>query len=505
MRILVANRLEAADAERRTIAGRVVTFGEVGYTSAGPARFDAGSLEVADDIRLNLEHDRTRPIGRAKSITAHKAGIDGVFSIASTRAGDDALVEAADALRDGLSVEVEVLESESVDGVLVITAGRLEGVALVTTPAIDSARVSRVAASENPPEGNAMSDPEVVETVDDETEVEAVEVVEAARTLAPVARTRPRVAPFASEVDYVLTHVKAAQGDRDAATRILAAAGDGDQKLADNPPLVPTPVVGNVIDAMNAERPIVASARRLPMPSAGKTFERPRIDQHTKVDIQAAELDPIAAQKLTMTAEQITKVTIAGQVRISFQDRDWTDPAILGIVLGDMDKVYARKTEAYAAAELQTGTGSSTLAANATSDVFVQAIYKAAGDVYAACGRMPNVIYAAPDAWARMGGLADGSKRPIFPSLAPSNAAGTLSADSFNGNPLGLRLIVSSDLVAGSIIVANSDALEVYESGPWNLSVVDVSALGFTVAKYGYFASKAIEPAAIVKVGPATP
>jgi phage head maturation protease len=497
VRITLSSSQLTASAERRTIAGRVVTFGEVGNTSAGPTVFEAGSISYGDDVRLVLEHDTTTPLGRAAKLVETAEGIDASFRIAATRLGDDVLVEAAEKLRDGFSVLDDV-------GTLRVTLADLDHVGLVTRPAIDSARVDRVAASENQsPEGNTMSDTEVVETVDDEP-VEAV-VVEASRP-APVVRTAARVQPFASAAEYVLAAAAGMAGDRDALARVTAAGGTlADQKLAGNPAIVPQPLVTPIIDTETANRPLIDMSRKMPMPRSGSSFDRPIIKTHTKVDVQAAELDQLASQAMTFDKLNIPKVTFGGSLRISFQDRDWTDPAILNIVIADMVKEYARATEASAAAALVAGaTGTETLAANATSDAVIAAIYNAAVKVNTATGDMPNVIAAAPDVWARLGSLVDGNKRPIFPSLNPSNAGGQLDASSFAGNPLGLRLVVARDLAPGTFIVGSSSWFETYELVGGQLSVVDPNVLGFTVAYYGYFAAKVIVGAAFTKLAATT-
>lgn len=509
MKITLHSSQLTASTERRTIAGRIVTFGEVGSTSAGPTRFEAGSIDYTDDVRLVLEHDTTKPLGRAVKLTETADGIDASFRIAATRAGDDVLVEAAEQLRDGFSVGVDVVEhTVDKDGTLVVKLASLDHVGLVTRPAIDSARVDRVAASDNnEQEGTAMSEPEVVETVDDEQAVEVVEVVEASRP-APVIRTAPRVKPFESAAEYVLAAHAAFTGDRDALTRVTAAGATlADQKLAGNPALVPTPLVMPIIDTETANRPIIDSSRKMPMPRAGSSFDRPIITQHTQVGVQAAELDQLASRSMTFDKINIDKATIGGALRISFQDRDWTDPAILNIVIADMLKQYARETESIAATELGIGaTGSETLAADAAADAVIKAVYNAAAAVNEATGDMPNVIYCSPDQWARLGALVDSSKRPIFPTLAPSNAAGSsMDATSMTGNPLGLRLVVSRDLAAGSLYVGASSWFETYEQVGGQLSVVDPNVLGFTIAYYGYFAPKVIVGDAFVKLGPAAP
>ena len=94
-------------------------------------------------------------------------GIDATFKIANTMAGEDALVEASDGLRDGFSVGVSVDAWANKKGVMEITAAKIMEISLVTDPAINSARVSGVAASEN--EAESITEPEMAQLPEGET------------------------------------------------------------------------------------------------------------------------------------------------------------------------------------------------------------------------------------------------------------------------------------------------------------------------------------------------
>jgi len=107
---------------------------------------------------LLLEHDRTRPIGKLVDITADDAGIQATFKVAGTIAGDDSLLEAAEGLRDGFSVGVVVDDWDTNKGVMQVKASRLMEVSLVAEPAIQSARVSEIAASEQPENSEATAE-----------------------------------------------------------------------------------------------------------------------------------------------------------------------------------------------------------------------------------------------------------------------------------------------------------------------------------------------------------
>ena len=119
MKLSIPIQLTAADSERRLISGRIVTWNEEGNTSAGRTMFQAGSI-APRNVKLLLEHDRTRPIGRVVEMTETPQGIDATFKIANTTAGSDALEEAQTQLRDGFSVGISVDAWDSKNGVLVV-------------------------------------------------------------------------------------------------------------------------------------------------------------------------------------------------------------------------------------------------------------------------------------------------------------------------------------------------------------------------------------------------
>jgi phage head maturation protease len=190
-KVITPMQITAADSNSRTITGRIVTFEETGNASIGKVQFAKGSIEPTA-VLLNLEHDRTRRIGKTLSIESNDQGIDATFKIAETTAGNDALVEAQEGLRDGFSVEVSFDEYETLkDGTVRILAGELTAVALTSEPAIRSARVESVAATTGEEEevSDSTIEPEVIPTNEGDevdntvTQAEAVETVEAAQSV----------------------------------------------------------------------------------------------------------------------------------------------------------------------------------------------------------------------------------------------------------------------------------------------------------------------------------
>ena len=289
MKLEIPIQITAADSIKRTIAGRIVSFNETANASTGKVMFKDGSLTPAP-VKLNLEHDGTRPIGKSMSMdfSSDNRAIDGVFKIANTNAGSDALVEAQDGLRDGFSVEVMANEfTYSNDGTMVVSSGEIVGVALVTNPAFKSARVSDVAATEAEPE-TSDTPSEETQTEGDEVsdsivnEAPAVETVEASRSVkatgTPIAYTAPRLEFTPSK--YLESKIKAALGDESARQYVMAAAD-----TTDNAGLVPTRQLTEVINGLaNVTRSNIDAISRGTLPDAGLTFEIPKITVMPGVD-----------------------------------------------------------------------------------------------------------------------------------------------------------------------------------------------------------------------------
>lgn len=164
-------RLEAS-LEDRAIGGLLLPFNEAGHTNLGRLTASAATqLDAAPNAVLNIEHDRTRPVGRSVSITRDTAGLRASFHVVSTRDGDDALVLASEGLRAGLSVELEPVVTR--DGQII--SGTVTGAALVVQPAFPSARLN---AAELEPVPDLGGTPDLPAVVLDGTELEGVTAVE---------------------------------------------------------------------------------------------------------------------------------------------------------------------------------------------------------------------------------------------------------------------------------------------------------------------------------------
>ena len=113
MKLTFSSHVEAADTERRVIAGKIVPFEEVGNTSVGKVVFAKGSIEIGDPgkVKMLMQHSPERPIGRMQKFNQAEDGIYASFKISASMQGQDALILAGEQLIDGLSVGVDVNKS----------------------------------------------------------------------------------------------------------------------------------------------------------------------------------------------------------------------------------------------------------------------------------------------------------------------------------------------------------------------------------------------------------
>ena len=499
MKINLPMAITAADSNKRTITGKIVTWNEKGNTSVGPTVFASNSIELKA-VKLLLEHDRTRPIGKVMEFSETKDGIEATFKIANTMAGEDALVEASEGLRDGFSVGAMINEWSNDNGVMKITSASLEEVSLVTDPAIDSARVSEVAASENeapkedsepatadsdnPTEGEQVSDTTVPAPAEETVEAAKVETVSASR---PAFYTAPRL-EF-TKAKYLENSVRAKLGD-DAARQYVMAADD---TTVNNAGLIPTRQLTEIINPLsNADRPLIDSISSGVLPDAGMTFEIPKLTAVPTV-AEVAEEGAIGETGMTNNFLSVSVKKFAGGQEFSVELLDRSSPAFFAELVRQMEFAYAKATDAYVTAEIaNAGTLNATGRANDASGLLGY-VSSAAAAIYSASLGFARNIVVTPEQWANIMGYND-SGRPIYNAVNPQNAGGAVGPTSIRGNVAGLDLRVSRNIVGAggdntadySMVVVNPDAYTWYESPRLSLRTAVINTGQIDVNYYGF-------------------
>jgi HK97 family phage prohead protease len=498
MKINFPIEITAADTNKRTISGKIVTWDEQGSTSAGLTVFEKDSIDFSKPVKLLLEHERTKPLGKLVDITATDTGLEATFRLAKTFSADDALEEAATGLRDGFSVGVKINEWKNEEGVLRIKSSTLQEVSLVTDPAIDSARVAEVAASETPENSEATAEEtttkeNIVSEITSEAPI-ATEAVEA--TQAPVvtaqymAYTKPRVDTNVTAGQYLNAQIRALQGDSDA--RDLVAALQI-ATVTENTGVVPPNYLRDVIGVIDDSRPFINSIERAPLPATGMKIFTPKLGAQatTALTAEGAEFSSTDTA-VSFQEDNIVKFAGANVVNVELFDR--SDVSFSELLIRELAASYAQKTDAYAA-----NIAAQNSAASTGSTVY-KSIADGIADSFGVMRMTPNRLLVATSGgvndidFAGLLGAVDGSQRPLFAAGGTlQNAGGIITQGSTAGTVAGLQLVVDPNYTgndAGSkyALVYPSNAMRFHESGTIELRANIVANGRIEIGLYGYVA-----------------
>jgi hypothetical protein len=217
---------------------------------------------------------------------------------------------------------------------------------------------------------------------------------------------------------------------------------------------------------------------------------------------QSAENAALQSGTFVISSNQVTKGTYGGYVNISMQDLEWTDPAILSLILDDMSRIYANTTDDVAADALLAGCTQSAVLTDPTSPAeWVSDIYDAASTILTnSNGNLPTHLFLSPNMYSYLGKLVDTAGRPLFPEVGPMNAFGGASAASFQGMAFGLQVVVDRNFASDTVIVGDPSGFEIFEQQKGALSLEAPSTLSRTLSWHGYFATLMIDNTKFVKL-----
>jgi HK97 family phage prohead protease len=501
----------AGDTPSRTISGIAVPYNVEAVVSDGTSViFRPGSLPVEGKApRLFMYHNASMPVGIVTERVDTDEGMMFTAKISKTTLGDDALVMALDGTIDQVSVGVNPTKFAYDDeGNMIIEAADWMELSLVPIGAFgDAAPITEVAASiHQEPEEVVLN--EEVTPVEEKPEMSEVTetAVEATIPTAPIFAQAKRVFDLPTPGEYLAAmhiggetfrNVAAAAGDYMKSKQTALQAAAGDIVTTDTPGLIPVPVLGPVFQDLNFIRPVVnaVGARAMPNGGASKTFIRPTITTHTSVGAQSSELAAVSATTMVIAANTISKTTLSGQVTLSIQDVDFTDPASLQIVLNDLIGEYLIASDNVAADAITAGataSGATWAVTAGDPSSLISAIYTSAYNILLATNFLPDHIFVAPGVWQALGAQLDADNRPVFPYVGAAGlmgvngmgAANITVANTFN--PFGLNLVADRNFAAGTMVVARGQAIEFYEQIRGLMSVELPSTLGRNFSYAGY-------------------
>ena len=536
MLLTFSQEIQAADTERRMISGLVAPYGEIGFTSAGPVMFERGSITYAEasKIKLLMQHQADKPVGRAISFSDSTEGVYGSFKLSSSTRGQDALVLAQENLVSGLSVGVDVTASKPMGDYLLVTAAVLKEVSLVESAAFSSASVTDIAAARAALEA-ATSTKEKTTTisttiVEVETETESEEAVttapentpeetpvdapaeaekvEAARKIIrPSALDSQRVrTPITSMGAYTEHKIKAALGNDDSKLYVTAA----DDSFATNPAFSPTQYLAEFPTNTRFGTPAIDACSRGVLPTNGMTINVPSlvtsagggtgVAPTVTVEAEAGAVSNTGMETAYLTG---TVSKYAGMNTISVELLERSDPNFYAELTNQLQNAYLKTLDTTVLAALISA-GQYSSGCDADSSGIIEFASDSARKVYEATGYFANNYIANGSQWQLLMGATDTTGRPIYSASQPMNAGGGVTPGSIRGNVLGLDLYVDKNFTAtttidDSAVILAPEAFTVYQSPTAYMSVNVVSNLQVQVAIYGYMATIAKMPKGIVK------
>lgn len=496
-------KIFAADTETRTLRGLIVPFGAVGNTSAGAVEFhpEAFGQIRAEEVVLNLEHERTKPIGRGVSGSERitPAGIEMAFKIAPTTAGTDALIEAAEGLRPAFSIEASADEYTIEKGVMKVSKATLTGVAQVTNPAFKAAQITEVAATED--ETQTTEAEEAAEELSEETTemenettpavAEEVQAQAAPVTASAPIRTAPR-SPIVSGASYLEHSIKAAMGNDESRQYVRAA----DESTTTNTGLTLAPHLNEFITTSIFGRPTIDACSTAALPASGMSFTIPKLTQPPTVDVVTEGSSPFGTA-MTSNFLTVNVSKFSGASRVSWELIDRSQPEFLAELLREMQSAYAKATDiAVISAILSLGTDATAVSGDAAGLQSFIATEGAAA--YKGSGNFARNLVANTDMWAAIMGYQDGNDRPLFNAAQPQNAAGNVEVTSIVGNVLGTNLYVDPHYGAGTgddkMLLLAPEAVTWYESATRQVQVNVIGSGELEVSVYGYGAVAVKKP-----------
>jgi phage head maturation protease len=520
--------IEIRDEGKREIGVRIMTWGEVGRTEEGLELFERGAFDGTNpsDVILRMEHEGP-PIGIGTEIEQRSKDAVGVFRVANTARGDEALTLVRDGMYKGASPMFrrdnhQTTYEQTPNGRL---ARRkrvdMREVSLTWRPTyqgtgpmfLRSEEVQTVAEDFSPgpetpvpnPAGSTSADQEILEKMrafadkasgDNSALMERIAILEA--------RTQ-------QETDVQLPNpsldsAAPRRGDWMQAALTLMDGGDlrSDQKRAladnisdDNPGFIPVVYSNDLIGVIDASRPFIQTTRSIDMPDNGLQISYPRITQRPSVAEQTTEKTEVSSRAITTDRITADVRTFAGAGDISIQLLRRSSPSFLDAFLELLAEQYAIVTEdaavdALLAASPTAGTGTFDPADPEFGEAFENGV---------AAGRslIPDHIWMSTTAMVEFINAkspSGGGGTPLYPGLA--GIAGITGGAGSGPLPMNLTPVWTPalDNETVDVLIGPSSGFRHAEEGTFSLTADVPGRLGRDVALAGFMVFVPVYPAA---------
>jgi len=497
-----------ADVEERTITGLAVPYGQsANIGGAYEERFVPGAVRSIEDVKIFYGHAHDDlPIGKVISGRETEAGFEITAKLtAGVQRADETLALMRDGVLNKFSVGFVPVESERDGQTITRKLVDLKEVSVVAFPAYSGATINEVreeteATAEVTPEPEQEeSEVSMSENIELDVRTALDEVAELRRVVEAgltVATPSTAVEKFRSQGEFAKALVS---GDEDAKQLARTASTSADTVALAG-------FVGYVNKLIDQNRPTVSAFSRAALPAAGLTIEYAAISSNTlAVGQQDPENEALSFGNLAIDAVSSDVKTYGGYTSFSRQTIERSSVDYLNTVFAALTIAYANATNAAAVANIQgmTYTGKVFDASALTAAAVTTAIANGAVYIKKNTGLAPEFILASPEAYVKLITVVDTAGRPlVLQNGAGINNIGQSDASGLTGSLLGLPIIVDTQMTANKCYMANSRAIQTFESAgaPVRLTDGDITTLTDSVSVYGYMAIARTFEGAIVEL-----
>lgn len=501
MKILLNIEDSNIDETSRTIHGIIAEFGAASNDSREIIlKHDAlKPRQPLSKVKLLIDHDMRQPIGFMTSLEDTKAS----FYIPESDAGDKALKEAKQGLRDGLSVGITCLSYEEHNEKFIINDAELYEVSLVAIPAFAGAHVTKVTASKEDKKEEKMSI--TLEELDKANSDLKAEISREFDAKMQAFQKPKKTQPQYKNVGHFLKEL--VQGNDQAMSFALTLSSDLGKFPDTN---TPNTWVNDAIHLINQRRRIMALFGVEALPAEGMTLEYLTLKSNTmSVEKQENEGDALPFGKIELDSSTTPVKTYGGYTALSRQIIDRASAAYLTTANQAMDLEYARATEAVVRAKLneiiQTRLPSSPLELDLSTatafdwlDLIVDSSMLFDDRGYSLDGALVSA-----DVFKLLMRLEDSSGNALMNIFGQGiNQVGEIDLRGITGSLASVRFSILPDAEPLTMEFHDRIGITTWESpgAPWRLQDQDTISLTESFSKYGYLACASQYPDAIEPV-----
>lgn len=490
-----------ADLEERTIVGLAVPYGQsADIGGMYQERFAPGAIASVDDVKLFYGHEE--PIGKVVEGRDTEAGFEIVAKVSDTARGNEVLTLMRDGVLNKFSVGFIPEESEKDGSTITRTKVSLKEVSVVPFPAFAGANITEVREEQTAPDADLTNEQEK-RTMSENMELEVRSVMDEVaelRRVVEAGQTSSAPAIVGAEIRSQGEFAKALLKGDESAIALARAASDSSDTVA-----LPG-FVGLINNLIDNNRPLVSAFSRAALPSAGLTVEYASVTANTlAVGQQDPEGEALSFGNLTIASTSANVKTYGGYTSFTKQTIERSSVDYLNTVFQALTIAYANATNAALKTHIEglSYTGKVFDASALTAAAVTTAIANGAVYIKENTGLSPEFIVASPEAYVKLITVVDGSDRPlVLQNGAGINNIGTANAPALTGSLLGLPIIVDPQMTANKVYMANSRAVQTFESAgsPVRLTDSDITTLTDSVSVYGYMAITTPFAGAIVEL-----